>query len=75
MVHLKSSAKRLRQSQKKAADNKKIKDSIKSLLKETTSKKDLPKLYKAIDKAAKVGILRPNKAARMKSSLSKKLEK
>lgn len=75
MPHLKSSAKRLRQSRKRAAENKKIKEQIKKLIKTAKSKKDLPTLYKAIDKAAKRGIFHQSKAARMKRALSKRLEK
>lgn len=74
MPHLKSAAKHLRQSRKRAAENKKIKEGIKKLIKGVKSKKDLPAIYKAIDKAAKRGILHPNKAARMKSALAKRLE-
>ena len=75
MPHLKSAAKRLRQSRKRAAENKKIKEQIKKLIKTAKSKKDLPTLYKAIDKAAKRGIFHQNKAARMRRALSKRLEK
>lgn len=73
MPQLKSSAKRLRQSRKRAVENKKIKERLKRLIKDAKSKKDLPTLYKAVDKAAKRGIFHPNKAARMKKALSKKL--
>ena len=75
MTHLKSAAKRLRQSKSRAAKNKKVREGLKNLLKGSAGKKDLPKLYQAIDKAAKSGIIHPNKAARMKSSLSKKASK
>lgn len=73
MVHLKSAAKRLRQSRRRMAENKKIKERIKELVKSAKSKKDLPALYKAIDKAAKRGIFHENKAARMKRALAKRL--
>ena len=73
MVHLKSAAKRLRQSRRRMAENKKIKERIKELIKSAKSKKDLPALYKAIDKAAKRGIFHKNKAARMKRALAKRL--
>ena len=39
------------------------------------AKKLLPKAYKAIDKAAKIGIIKKNKAARLKSSAAKLLAK
>ncbi len=35
----------------------------------------LPKAYKAIDKAAKRGIIKPNTAARKKSRLTKRIKK
>ena len=35
----------------------------------------LPSVYKAIDKSAKVGLLKSNTASRLKSRLSKKLTK
>lgn len=73
MPHLKSAAKHLRQSRNRAKENKKIKEQLKNLLKNAKSEKDLPVLYKAIDKAAKRRIIHANKAARMKSALSKKL--
>lgn len=73
MVHLKSAAKHLRQSRKRAAENKKIKEKIKRLIKEAKGKKDLPALYKAIDKAAKRGIFHESRAARMKGALAKRL--
>ncbi|OGI30229.1 MAG: hypothetical protein A2343_02600 [Candidatus Moranbacteria bacterium RIFOXYB12_FULL_35_8] len=57
------------------------KDKIKALLKEARSlvsaKKNkeaealLPKLYRALDKAAKVGVIKKNNASRKKSRISK----
>lgn len=73
MAHLKSAAKHLRQSRRRAVENKKIKEQMKKLIKNAKGKKDLPALYKTIDKAAKRGIFHKNKAARLKSTLSKKL--
>jgi len=75
MPHLKSAAKRLRQSRKRAEENKKIKERLKVLIKNAKSQKDLPELYKAIDKASKRRIFHQNKAARMKSAISRKLAK
>jgi len=39
------------------------------------AKKALPRLYKAIDKAAKGGVIKKNTAARKKSRLSKAIKK
>jgi len=73
MPHLKSAAKRLRQSRKRKIENKKIKNQIERLVKKAQSAKNLPTLYKAIDKAVKRKIFHPNKAARMKQALARKL--
>jgi len=83
MPHLKQSAKRPRQSTKKAAVNKKIKDGLdylfhqfkKSLATEDRARAgDIAKqLTKAIDKAAEKHVYHKNNAARQKSRLMKKL--
>jgi small subunit ribosomal protein S20 len=73
MPQLKGSKKRLRQNRKRAEENKKIKERMMSLVKGAKGKKDLPALYKAVDKAAKRNLLHTNKAARLKSALSKRL--
>ncbi|NMB48646.1 30S ribosomal protein S20 [Candidatus Kuenenbacteria bacterium] len=83
MPHLKQSAKRLRQSIKKAAVNKKIKDGVdylfhqfKKSLAEADSSKSAElakKLAKAIDKAAEKHVYHANNAARKKSRMMKKL--
>ena len=75
MPHLKSAAKRLRQGRKREAENKKLKKELKRLIKTAKGAKDLPNLYKKIDKAAKRGIFHEKKASRMKSLLSRKLGK
>jgi len=49
---------------------KKIKDLKKEILK-TKNKELLPKYYKAVDKAAKKGIIKKNTASRKKSRLTK----
>lgn len=80
MPNLKSSAKALRQSikkreinlQKKVAFRSVVKD-IKKLVSEEKIKdaeKLLPQAYKAIDKAAKTGVIKPNTASRKKSRLT-----
>jgi small subunit ribosomal protein S20 len=73
MPHLKSSKKRLRSTRRRTEENEKIKEQIGNLVKSAKGEKDLPALYKAIDKAAKRGIYHRNRAARIKSSLSKRL--
>jgi len=77
----KSAKKALRQSLRRRARNlqrkKKIKDlvkEIKSLVKEKKidkAKELLPQLYKALDKAAKVGTIKKNTASRKKSKITK----
>lgn len=39
------------------------------------AEKLLPQLYKALDKAAKTNVIKKNKASRIKSRLSKSLQK
>ena len=83
MPQLKSSAKRLRQSIKRAKHNKLVKDNLdylfrqfkKNLRANTKDKAEeyATKLIKGIDKAAKKNIYKPNKAARKKSQTMKRL--
>lgn len=80
-----SAKKALRASKRKKLFNLKRKDDMQGAIKEykklLSSKKAedavkfLPKLQKAIDKAAKRGIIKKNTAARKKSRLMKKLAK
>ncbi len=62
-----------------AAQNKVLKGLIRDFKKALASKKpeeaktSLPTLYKKIDKAAKTNLIKKNKAARLKSRLTKKL--
>ena len=83
---IKESAKKaLRQSLRRKTKNLRKKRKIKDLTKEIknliTKKKIkeartlLPKLYKALDKAAKTGVIKENKAARKKASIAKELNK
>jgi len=77
----KSAKKALRQSFRRRAQNRIHKNKIKNLIKEvrdlvTQNKKKeaqsiLPKLYKALDKAAKTGVIKKNTAARRKSRITK----
>ncbi len=83
MPQLKQSAKRLRQSIKRAKSNKIVKDNLDYLFRQfkkavkgaDKSKVDeyAAKLIKVIDKAAKKRIYQKNKAARKKSRLMKKV--
>jgi small subunit ribosomal protein S20 len=74
----------LRSSAKRAVQNKKIKDNLKGLIKKSLkaieskdekAKELFIKTTKAIDKAAKVGVLKKNTRDRRKSRLAKKLNK
>ena len=81
MAITKSAKKAIRQSATRNAQNVVYKDKIKKLVKEaralvlakkmTEAKKLLPEIYSAFDKAAKVGVIKKNNAARKKSRLSK----
>ena len=76
-----SAKKALRQSEKRRVHNLRIKRSLRSLIKEFRSfvtqnkieeaKKLLPQAQKALDKAAKTGLLKTNTVRRTKSSLAK----
>ncbi len=78
-----SAKKALRQNLKRRAVNIRLKEQIKNLSKQTRSllfqkkteeaKKLLPKIYKSLDKAAKVGTIKKNTAARKKSRIAKLL--
>jgi len=80
-----SNKKRLRQNVKRRANNVQKKKDIKVLTKEfealiaakkvEESKAILPKIYKAIDKAAKVGVLKDNTASRKKALYARHLNK
>lgn len=79
----KSTKKRLRQNPKRKAVNDKRVLEIKKLLKEVLglvadkkkneAEKMLPKIYKALDKATKKGVIKKNTAARKKSRIYKKI--
>jgi len=83
---IKESAKKaLRQSIKRQAKNLIYKNKIKSLTKEVRTlvskskmkeaKNLLPQIYKSLDKAAKVGVIKKNAAARKKSRITKLVSK
>ncbi len=77
----KSAKKALRQNIKRRARNLIYKNKIKGLIKKTKSlisekkieeaRKLLPQLYKALDKAAKVGVIKKNTAGRKKSGITR----
>ena len=85
MAITESAKKAIRQSAKRNAQNVVYKDKIKKLVKEARAfvlsrkmadaKKLLPKIYAALDKAAKVGIIKKNNASRHKSRLTKLIDK
>ncbi|MDD5099234.1 MAG: 30S ribosomal protein S20 [Candidatus Colwellbacteria bacterium] len=81
MPNIKSAKKALRQSMKRRKRNVTQMDALKNTVKvyrkaiETGNVEsaigDLPKVYKALDKAAKVSLIKKNKADRLKSRLTK----
>ena len=74
MPLLKHAKKKLKQDKKRTALNKKVKVTFKAAVKkarEIKSAKTVSEAFKAIDKAAKANLMHKNKAARIKSSLSK----
>jgi len=66
MANKKSALKKARHDAKVGAKNRALKKELKRLLKKA-GKKDLPLVYKKVDKAAKRGVVHKNKAARLKS--------
>ncbi len=85
MAITKSAKKAIRQNARRKARNLIYKNKIKALIKEVRSlvlekkkeeaKKLLPQVYKILDKAAKVGVIKKNAAARKKSRLTKLISK
>lgn len=81
----KSAKKAVRQSRKRRVNNLRKKRNIKRLQKEVKgliskkkikeAKKLLPRIYKALDKAAKTGIIKKNTASRKKSRIAKLINK
>ena len=74
MPIIRSAIKKVRKDKMRTGRNKKRKDSLKTLIKKvrtSRSAKDLQAVYSALDKAAKVKLIHPNKASRLKSRLSK----
>ena len=85
MAITESAKKAIRQSAKRKEVNTVYKDKIKAVVKEARAlvlakkmdeaKKLLPKIYEALDKAAKVGVIKKNNADRRKSRLTKFIDK
>lgn len=82
MAITKSAKKAMRQNERRKAHNLIYKNKIKSLIKEARilakdkieeAKKLLPLVYRALDKAAKVGIIKKNTADRKKSRITRML--
>ncbi len=83
MAITKSAKKALRQSLRKKLHNRTRKNATKKLLKELTflisqkkikeAKELLPKVYRAIDKTAKAGLIKKNAASRKKSTLARQV--
>lgn len=74
MPLLKHAKKKLRQDNRREKDRRKIKELYKAMIKKAKTnptKDSMSAAFKAIDKAAKIDIIHDNKAARLKSSLTK----
>ncbi len=74
MPVLKHAKKKLRQDKKRTDDNLRIKETFKKLIKkakQNPSAETVSEAFSSIDKATKKHIIHANKAARLKSSLSK----
>lgn len=74
MPIIKSAIKKVRKDKTRTARNKKREMSLKALLKKARLQKtpaNLQAVFSALDKAAKVNLIHPNKSARLKSRLSK----
>jgi small subunit ribosomal protein S20 len=80
-----SAKKALRQNLRRRARNRKQKEAVKKIIKAykklvsdkktTEAEAQLSKVYKALDKLAKVGVIKKNKAGRLKSRLSQLITK
>jgi small subunit ribosomal protein S20 len=71
-----SAKKALRRDQRRTQVNRRLRHQIKSALDQVVETKkagDLAVAYRALDRAAKNHVIHPNKAARLKSRLTKKV--
>lgn len=83
MPNIRSAAKAMRSSARKAMRNKSIKSALKTITKKVEKRTAtsqlpeaeqlMPKVARALDKAAQKGVIHPNTAARKKSRLMKRL--
>lgn len=74
MPIIRSAIKKVRKDKLRTARNKKRESALKVAVKKaraSKSPKDLQAAFSALDKAAKVKLIHPNKSARLKSRLSK----
>jgi small subunit ribosomal protein S20 len=78
MPVIKSAQKKLRQDKRKTLQNKKLENLFKKMVniaQKNPSEENIKKAVRAVDKAAKKKIIHKNKAARIKSTVSKLLKK
>ncbi len=76
MPNIKSAVKWVRQSNRRAAQNKEVKSRLKTLFKSGAAGEiGVTEVESAFDKAARKARIHPNKAARKKSRLAKALHK
>jgi small subunit ribosomal protein S20 len=74
MPLIKSAIKKMRKDKTRTARNTKREHEMRKVVKQTrksTTTKNLTAAFSALDKAAKVKLIHPNKAARLKSRLAK----
>lgn len=77
MPIIKSAIKKLRQDEKRRKENRKKREGLKEILKnarKNPTSQNLSEAFSALDKAAKTNLIHKNKAARLKSALSKLVE-
>lgn len=85
MAIIKSAKKAIRQNKRRKVQNLVYKNKIKNLIKEMRvltsakkieeAKKLLPSVYEALDKSAKVGVIKKNTASRKKSRIAKLIDR
>ena len=76
MPNIKAAEKWMRQTEKRTTRNKDVKTRLKTIFKKVVAAQDadaVKSVESAFDKAAKTGVIHPNKAARKKSRLAKAL--
>ena len=73
MPNIKSAKKRVKVTKAKAANNKALKSSLKTVLKNANDKETIAVAIKKVDQACAKGLLHKNNAARKKSQLANKL--